>query len=208
MGPGAAGREDLDSCFSEFHLGRLPPLHFCLLEAAGPWGHCMGRLKGFGRPWEQRGQRPDWAQSAQRGRGRRRVQGRLCPSGRDQAWEPWAPPPPKPRRPGLLSLAGTWWGPSPSPFLTSNLGVQAPSPLHPPKTWCPSGQPLPGLGPGSLGPQPLSPPRTQGSRFSASPPPDSGVQIPPSAPQTQGSGCPVPSSHWDLMYQPPSSLLT
>lgn len=142
MGPGAAGREGLDSCFSEFHLGRLPPLHFCLLEAAGPWGHCMGRLKGFGRPWEQRGQRPDRAQSAQRVRVRRRVQGRLCPSGRDQVWEPWAPPPPKSGSQasflsqglgGVLALAPssprTWESRAPAPSIPQRLGVPVASPF-------------------------------------------------------------------------------
>lgn len=29
-------------------LGPLLALHFCLLEAARPCGHCVGRLKGFG----------------------------------------------------------------------------------------------------------------------------------------------------------------
>lgn len=107
---------------------------------------------------------------------------------------------------GLLSLAGTWWGPSPSPLLTSNLGVQDPGPFHPPKAWCPSGQPLPRLGPGSLGPQPLSPPRTQGSRFSASPPPDSGVQIPSSL-CPPDPGIQVPSSFLSLGPNVPAPQL-
>lgn len=89
VGLGGGCREGgLDSRFSKFHLGPLPPLHFCLLEAAGLWGHCVERLKGFGGPGEQRGQRPGSAQSAQRGRGRRSAQDRLCHSGRDRAWDP------------------------------------------------------------------------------------------------------------------------
>lgn len=53
-GAGGSAQGTLGSLLSEFHLGPLLPLHFCLLEAAGPQSHCAGRLKGFGGPEEQR----------------------------------------------------------------------------------------------------------------------------------------------------------
>lgn len=115
VGSGAARRERLDPCFSKFHLGPLPPLHFCLVEAAGPWAHCMGRLKGFGGPGEQTGQQPGSAQSAQRGRGRQRAQDRLCHSGRTRHGSCDTPIPSRLRRLvlQLLPNPGTSWGPSP-----------------------------------------------------------------------------------------------
>lgn len=129
-----------DSCLSGFHLRpRLPPLHFCLLEAAGLWGHCVGRLKGFEGPGELRGQRPGSAQSAQRGRGGRRARNRLGHSGRDQAWYSRPPAPSRPRHQvlQLCPLPRTCQGPGRQP--PPHLGPGGPGPQLP--SWCPSTQP-------------------------------------------------------------------
>lgn len=137
----AAGARGCGEAGTGFLPQRIPSGGLCLLEAAGLRGHCVGRLKGFGGTWGA--ERPaTWpgsgrAQSAQRGRGRRRAQGRICGSGRDQAWPP---PPRKCRRPGLLSPPGTWWGPSPSPLLPWIWESKPPVLSFPPETWCPKAQ--------------------------------------------------------------------
>lgn len=86
-------------------LGPLLPLCFCLLEAARPCSHCVGRLKGFGGTTRQRCQQPGSAQYSQRGCGRRRAQSRLCHSGKHQH-ETHSPLPKKSGLPGP-SLLGT-----------------------------------------------------------------------------------------------------
>lgn len=85
--------------FQQIPLRSLLPLCFCLLEAAGPCSHCVGRLKGFGGTMRQRCQQPGSAQSPQRGFSRRRAQNRLRHSGRHQR-ETCSPLPEKSRLPG------------------------------------------------------------------------------------------------------------
>lgn len=131
-GARGCGRGRPDSCLSEFHLGpRLPPLHFCPLEAAGLWGHCVGRLKGFEGPGEQRGQRPGSTQSAQRGRGRRRARDRLGHSGRDQAWDPRPPSPSRSRRQVLQLYPLPWTCRGPECQPPPHLGPGGPRSLAP-----------------------------------------------------------------------------
>lgn len=85
--------------FQQIPLRSLLPLCFCLLEAAGPCSHCVGRLKGFGGTMRQRCQQPGSAQSPQRGFSRRRAQNRLRHSGRHRR-ETCSPLPEKSRLPG------------------------------------------------------------------------------------------------------------
>lgn len=85
--------------FQQIPLRSLLPLCFCLLEAAGPCSHCVGRLKGFGGTMRQRCQQPGSAQSPQRGFSRRRAQNKLRHSGRHQC-ETCSPLPEKCRLPG------------------------------------------------------------------------------------------------------------
>lgn len=62
LGPGAAERQGLDSCLSEFHLGAS-----ACWKLLGCGAIVWGGLRDLGGPREPRGQRPGQAQSAQRG---------------------------------------------------------------------------------------------------------------------------------------------